>query len=442
MYIKYAIICMVIYMYREIEEKLQEWKSRKKHKPLILSGARQTGKTYSVKKFAQTYSDSIYINFERELDLKDALSKTANPSEIIELLKLYYPQKDLNNNDIIIIFDEVQACPMVLTTIKFLSEETDYDYILTGNLLGIAITHTNSYPVGYVESMTLLPMSFKEFLIAQGITNEQIDSLKQNYDTRTPVLEPIHKKYLEYFRLYIILGGMPEVIQNYIQTKDIPSSRKIQKEIIEGYYRDMAKYASSSDKIKTHDCFKSIPSQLAKENKKFQYKLIQSGGNARHFESSLQWLKDSGTILPCYRLKCIDYPPTAYRELSVFKIYIFDTGLLMSMFDDTSVSEIYTNNLGIYKGAIYENIAAQILHTNHNDLYYFEPSSRSEIDFIYEYEGHLCPIEIKSSENTRSKSLLAYIDKYNPKRAFRFSTKNINISGKIESYPIYMLMFL
>ena len=326
--------------------------------------------------------------------------------------------------------------------IKFLSEETDYDYILTGSLLGIAITHTNSYPVGYVESMTLLPMSFQEFLIAQGITKEQIHTLRQHFETRTPVLEPIHKKYLEYFRLYIILGGMPEVVQNYIQTKDIPSSRKIQKEIVEGYYRDMSKYASASDKVKTHDCLQSIPSQLAKENKKFQYKLIQSGGNARHFETSLQWLKDSGTILPCYRLKCIDYPPTAYRELSIFKIYMLDTGLLMSMFDDTSVYQIITNNLGIYKGAIYENIAAQILYTNHHDLYYFEPSTRSEIDFIYECEGMLYPIEIKSSDNTRSKSLQAYIKKYNPKKAFRFSTKNISTSGKIESYPIYMLMFL
>ena len=428
-------------MYRQLEKELMNWKNRK-HKPLILSGARQTGKTYLVKHFSESYSHSIYINFERNLDLKEALSQTANPDDIISLLKLYYPSINFNSKDLLIIFDEVQACPMILTAIKFLSEETTYDYILTGSLLGIAINHTNSYPVGYIESLHMLPMSFQEFLIALDISEDQINILKEHFNSGKPLLKSIHEKYLEYFKTYIVVGGMPEVVQTYVDTKDIASCRKIQNTILEGYYRDMAKYAESSDKIKTHDCFNSIPLQLSKENKKFQYKLIQSGGNARFYETSLQWLKDSGTIMYCHRLKCIDTPIQAYKEASIFKIYLSDTGLLMAMFDDDSATKILTNNLGIYKGAIYENIAAQMLYANNHDLLYFEPSTRSEIDFLYIKNGDILPIEIKSSDNTRSKSLNAYIEKYKPKKAYRFSTKNINIEGDIQSYPIYMLMFL
>lgn len=428
-------------MYRQIEEKLYAWKNRK-HKPLILSGARQTGKTYTVQKFSKCYPHSIYINFERDLQLKQDLSSTAIPQQIIEILQLSFPQINFADNDLLIIFDEVQACPQILTSIKFLSQETTYDYILTGSLLGIALTHTNSYPVGYVESMQMFPMNFKEFLLAIGIQNNQIQNLKDHFLSGEPLLEAIHQKFLEYFRLYMIIGGMPECIQTYIRTQNILETRKIQKLILEGYYRDMAKYAIASDRIKVHDCFSSIPNQLSKENKKFQYKLVQSGGNARIFESSLQWLKDCGIVLPCYRVKSIDYPLNAYKEISIFKIYMFDTGLLTSLFDEATTSKLLMNDLGVYKGAIYENIAAQTLYENHHELFYFEPSTRSEIDFLITESNNILPIEIKSSSNTQSKSLNAYINKYNPKKAYRFSTKNIHIENNIYYYPIYMLMFI
>lgn len=290
--------------------------------------------------------------------MKQDLSSAANPQQIIEILQLSFPQTNFNNNDLLIIFDEVQACPQILTSIKFLSQETNYDYILTGSLLGIALTHTNSYPVGYVESMQMYPMNFKEFLMAIGIQNNQIQNLKDHFLSGEPIFEAIHQKFLEYFRLYMIIGGMPECVQTYIHTKNILETRKIQKLILESYYRDMAKYAIASDRIKVHVCFSSIPNQLSKENKKFQYKLVQNGGNARIFESSLQWLKDCGIVLPCYRVKNIDYPLNAYKEISIFKIYMFDTGFLTSFFDETTTSKILTNDLGVYKDAIYENMAA------------------------------------------------------------------------------------
>ena len=429
-------------MYRMMEEDLKKWKNDKFHKPLIISGARQTGKTYSILEFVKKqYASYIYINFERDLDIKSIFDQIARPDEIIMYLQTRFPEVDFSL-DIAIILDEIQACPQALTTIKFLGSETPHDYIISGSLLGVAIHHTSSYPVGYVQSLIMRPMNFKEFLYANHINDKQIEYLKECFDQGKPVMESIHQIYMDLFKKYIICGGMPEVVKTYCETKDFIKVQNIQHQIVEDYYRDMAKYAEYSDKIKVHDCFISIPEQLSKENKKFQYKLVREGGNAKIFESSLQWLLDSGIIQKCTRLKAIDQPLRAYRETSIFKVYMGDTGLLVSMFGIDSANKILTGNLGIYKGAIYENITAQAL-SEHHELYYFEPSAHNEIDFILNTNDGAIPIEVKSAGNTKSKSLKAYIEKYHPVYAYRFSSNNVNTQDPIiKNYPLYMLMFI
>lgn len=431
-------------MLRKIESDLVQWKQQKNHKPLILSGARQVGKTYSILQFAKKEYDSfIYINFERDLDIKKVFSETANPTEILMFLEARFADVAFKENNLLIIMDEIQACPLALTSIKFLGSETSYDYILSGSLLGIAINHTSSYPVGYVESMEMVPMQFDEFLYANGVKESQILYIKECFQSGKLVMEGIHKIFMDLFKAYLICGVMPEAVQTYCDTKNYAMVQKVQRQIIDDYYRDMAKYAEPSDKIKTHDCFASIPEQLAKENKKFQYKLVRSGGNAAYFESSLQWLLDAGTIQKCYRLKTIAEPLKAYKETSIFKVYMADTGLLISMFDHDTISKLLVNELGIYKGAIYENITAQILTANQHDLYYFEPSSHSEIDFILHTSKENIPIEVKSSTNTKARSLKSYVEKYKPDIAYRFSMNNVNTEHEIiKDYPLYMMMFI
>jgi len=294
-------------MYRDITEQFIQWKNNPRKKPLILSGARQVGKTYSLLKFAKEYYPSyIYINFERNLDIKRQFEQSSDPSELLLYLQVKFPDVSFIEGELLIILDEIQACPQALTTLKFFGSETNYDYIASGSLLGIAIHHTSSYPVGYVQSLQMHPMSFKEFLIANHINLPQIDYLYNCFKEKKAVISGIHDTLNDLFKKYVVLGGMPEVVRTFVEEKDILKALSIQKQILDDYYRDMAKYAQLSEKIKVHDCFNSIPQQLSKDNKKFQYKLVQNGGNARIVESSLQWLVDSGIIQKCYRLKSID----------------------------------------------------------------------------------------------------------------------------------------
>ena len=284
-------------------------------------------------------------------------------------------------------------------------------------------------------------MGFDEFLKAMNLKDQVILQLKDYFEKGEPVNEMLHEKFMDYFRTYIIVGGMPEAVKCYVKTKDFMAVRKIQRQIVEDYYRDMAKYAEAKDKIKAHECFSSIPLQLSKDNKKFQYKLVRDGGNARHFETSLQWLKDSGTIHFCHRLKCIDTPLQAYKEQSVFKIYMADTGLLVSQFDESIMKELLKNELGVYKGAIYENIAAQICKRANKACFYYEPSQSTEIDFIIKYEGEITPLEVKAGTHTTSRAFQNFVKKYRVKNAFLFSKKNtgVSIDGVIKHLPLYML---
>lgn len=430
-------------MKRKILNDLMKWKENPHKKPLIIKGARQVGKTYIIREFAQeAYEDLVEINFERDLEFIDLFKKTHNPKDILQYLEVAFMDKNFDRNTLFFM-DEIQACSDALTSLKFLAESFPCDIICSGSMLGVAIANSTSFPVGYIETWQMYPLSFMEFIEALGMKENIIQSLSDCLLNNLPVMEVLHNKMNDLFKEYMVVGGMPEVVNKYIETKSFKETLLVQRRIVSDYLNDMVKYADGSERIKVRECYQSIPLQLAKENKKFQYKLVKSGGNARYFDASLNWLKDSGLVNLTYRLKTIDKPLEIHKESAVFKVYMADTGLLVSQFDESVIKELLNGNLGVFKGALYENIAAQILSMHERELYYFEPNTSSEIDFIIYYKGEICPLEIKAGRNTASKSFTNFVDKYNSPYAFRLSQKNIGTNKENVSYvPLYMLEML
>lgn len=430
-------------MKRKILNDLMKWKENLHKKPLIIKGARQVGKTYIIREFAQeAYEDLVEINFERDLEFIDLFKKTHNPKDILQYLEVAFMDKNFDRNTLFFM-DEIQACSDALTSLKFLAESFPCDIICSGSMLGVAIANSTSFPVGYIETWQMYPLSFMEFIEALGMKENVIQSLSDCLLNNLPVMEALHNKMNDLFKEYMVVGGMPEVVNKYIETKSFKETLLVQRRIVSDYLNDMVKYADGSERIKVRECYQSIPLQLAKENKKFQYKLVKSGGNARYFDASLNWLKDSGLVNLTYRLKTIDKPLEIHKESAVFKVYMADTGLLVSQFDESVIKELLNGNLGVFKGALYENIAAQILSMHEREHYYFEPNTSSEIDFIIYYKGEICPLEIKAGRNTVSKSFTNFVDKYNSSYAFRLSQKNIGTNKENVSYvPLYMLEML
>lgn len=428
-------------MKRLIEQQLLEWKGKHNKKPLIIKGARQVGKTYSIRSFAkEQYEEMIEINFERDPQYIDLFKRTRNPSDILEYLRVAFLDCRFDHNTLLFL-DEIQACPDAITALKFMSESFPCDIICSGSMLGIAIAKSTSFPVGYVETWNMYPMSFLEFLSALSIPNDilkQIDCSLQNAEAIPDIL---HEKMNDLFTTYMVIGGMPEVVRTYAETKSLRECLLIQRRIVNDYVNDMAKYAMHTDKIKARECFLSIPVQLAKENKKFQYGVVKKGYNARYYDSSLRWLEDSGLILKVHRLAHIAEPLAAEVELPVFKVYMADVGLFISQLEDSDIQKIINGELGIYKGALYENMVAQIFKRANKACYYYEPSQSSEIDFIIKYEGEITPIEVKAGKHTTSRAFQNFVNKYSSKYAFRFSKKNVGITseGNIRYLPLYML---
>lgn len=434
---------MVIVMKRIIYNDLIEWKNKKVKKPLIIKGARQVGKTYIIREFAKNnYKNLVEINFERDHEFQELFKQTKTAHDLLQYFELTYMDIQFDN-DTLLFLDEIQACGDAFTALKFLSEDFPCDIICSGSMLGVAVASSSSFPVGYVETWDMYPLTFLEFVDAMGVNPSIIDTIYQSIENNKPIPISIHEKFNQFFKDYIIIGGMPEVVQTYFQTKSYREALLIQRQIVDDYRNDMLKYAHGSERIKARECYDSIPLQLAKENKKFQYKLIKKGGNARYYESSLDWLKDSGLIIKTYRLKTPEIPLEINKELNIFKVYMADTGLLVSQFDETVIKAFISGNLGHFKGALYENVIAQILHSKKKDSYYFEPSQSQEIDFVIYYQGNVTPIEVKSSRNTVSTSFHNFIKTYKPSFAFKFSQKNIGENSQnVCYYPLYTLEFV
>ncbi len=434
---------MVIDMKRTIYNDLMNWKKKQHKKPLIIKGARQVGKTYIIREFAKNnYKNLVEINFERDKEFQELFQQTKTSHDLLQYLELTYINIQFDQNTLLFL-DEIQACSDAFTALKFLSENFPCDIICSGSMLGIAVASSSSFPVGYVETWEMYPLTFLEFIDAMGINQSVIDIIYQSIENHKSIPTGIHEKFNQFFKDYMIIGGIPEVVQTYFQTKSYREALMVQRQIVDDYRNDMLKYAHGSEKIKARECYDSIPLQLAKENKKFQYKLIKKGGNARYYESSLDWLKDSGLIIKTYRLKNPEIPLEVNKELHIFKIYMADTGLLISQFDEAVIKALISGDLGYFKGALYENIIAQILHSKKKETYYYEPSQSQEIDFIIYYQGKVTPIEVKSSRNTVSTSFNNFIKKYNPSLALKFSQKNIGENSRnVRYYPLYTLEFI
>lgn len=430
-------------MKRKIMSWLLQWKESSNRKPLILQGARQVGKTYSVLTFGKKYYDSVaYFNFENNKELIKIFDRDLNPERIVRELSINCG-KSIFKEKTLIFFDEIQACERALTSLKYFNEQcNEYHIIAAGSLLGVAINREQySFPVGKVDIKTLYPLDFEEFLMAMK-EEELIKLIKESFNNDMEL--SMHNKAMDLYRIYLVVGGMPAVVQEYIEKRDFDFVLATQKNINDSYIADMAKYATPYETTRIMAAFNSIPAQLAKENKKFQYKVIKSGARAHEYETPVEWLKSSGVILKCIKCNEGKLPLSAYSDFNSFKIYMTDTGLLCSKFGipaNAVISEgIIFND---FKGALTENYVCFALNANGHIPYYWESKGCAEVDFIIQdKEGNIIPIEVKAAEQVRAKSLQQYIKKYNPPYAIRVSAKNFGFENGIKSVPLYAVFLI
>lgn len=428
-------------MKRFIIEKLKEWKESKYRKPLILKGARQVGKTYILKQFGEeNYEGVAYFNFDHDEDLYNLFENTKDPKRILEQLSFIYG-KAIMPEKTLIIFDEIQECSNALNALKYFYEEAnEYHIACAGSLLGIRLSHT-SFPVGKVDFLNMYPMSFSEFLIADNAQN-LVDYMKSlNKIERIPDI--FFNQLSEKLKAYFIIGGMPEAVNAWVNEKDMELVNKIQENILSAYESDFSKHTQDSEANKISLIWNSIPSQLAKENKKFLYQAVKEGARAREYEGALNWLNDANLIYKIYNITKPDFPLKAYNDLSAFKIYMNDTGLLRKMANLDSKIVVEGNRLfEEFKGAFTENYVLNTLNTILNALPNYFTFDRNEIDFVMQYKNNIIPIEVKANKLTNNISLTKYNEKYNNEISIRFSMNNLVKDGKVINIPLFLIEYM
>ncbi len=425
-------------MYRTKIDDLVAWKHDRNRKPLIVKGARQVGKTWLMKEFGKKfYKKTVYVNFDNEDNLKNLFKPDLNVFRIISTLEIFAGEK-INPDETLIIFDEIQSVERGLNSLKYFTEDApQYHIMAAGSLLGMSLKPNESFPVGKVNFLTLRPMSFYEFLIAngQGKLLEQLEI--RNWD----ILRVFHEKLIEQLKYYMFVGGMPAAVSEFAQSHDVFKVRKIQKDIITSYESDFAKHAPETHIPRIRMVWQSIPTQLAKENKKFIYSAIRSGGRAKDFEVAIQWLVDCGLLLKNYNIEVPQLPIVAHEKLDIFKLYLLDIGLLgaLSNLDAKTIideSALFTQA----KGAFTEQYVMQELSLDDNSCaYWTNPTGNAEVDFVKQVSSEIFPIEVKSADNVKSKSLNVYREKYAPKLAIRTSLKNYGLEKDILSLPLYAI---
>ncbi len=428
-------------MERLILKELIKWKESKYRKPLILKGARQVGKTYILKQFGkENYRNVAYFNFDHDKDLYNLFENTKDPKRILEQLA-FICGKAIIPNETLIIFDEIQECPNALNSLKYFQEEANvYHIVCAGSLLGIRLSHT-SFPVGKVEFMNMYPMTFSEFLIADGCKNlveymKSIDKIEKIPDIFFNQLE-------EKLKAYFIIGGMPEAVYSWVNEKNIEMVNNIQENILKAYESDFSKHTQNSEANKISLIWNSIPSQLAKENKKFLYQTIKEGARAREYENALNWLNDANLIYKIYNVNKADFPLKAYNNLNCFKIYINDVGLLRRMANLDSRIIIEGNKLfEEFKGAFTENYVLNVLKTIFEDTPNYFTFDRHEIDFMIQSNNRIIPIEVKSNKTMKNTSLTRYNEKFNNYISIRFSMNNLVKDEKILNIPLFLIEYM
>lgn len=429
---------------RKFLQTLLDWKRTKDRECLLVKGARQIGKTFIIDKFGrENYKSYIYVNFFTEPNLKEIFDGALTAEEIYKKLTVFFRDIRFVEKDTLIFLDEIQECPNARTALKFLALDNRYDVIASGSLLGINYREVSSIPVGYERQVEMHSLDFEEFLWAIGVNEETIEYLRSFFVSKEKIPPAVNEKMLTYMREYMTVGGMPEVVNAYLATGHYGEVHAAQKKIMDAYLEDIAKYATASEKPKARNCFLSIPRQLAKENKKFQFSAVEQGGRARKYENSLEWLRDANLIRYCNNVSTPQFPLVAYEKPEQFKIYLNDIGLLVSMYGFEMKQAILTDTLkGAVKGGIYENLIADILIKKEIPLYYYKNDGNSqEIEFLLTRETEILPVKVKAS-NGATLSLNSFLKEFEPSVGYKFIAGNIGVVDNKVTLPLYMAMFL
>lgn len=429
---------------RKIEQTLEEWKKTSGHKPLIIKGCRQCGKTFSVLAFARkNYKHVVYLNFLQNANYNSIFAGSLEVDDILIMMSaLLGHQAVFEPGRTVIILDEIQECPEARTALKFFRLDGRFDVIGTGSLLGVRGygKEPKSIPVGYETIIDMYPLDFEEFLWANGVAEQVIEVLRKCLNEERAVPEAIHNRMRELLLQYVVVGGMPDVVQHFVNSRQTGTALQMQRDIIRSYEDDMIKHADKKDKGKIVECFQSIPKQLSKENKKFQYSVVKKGATAAKYEGSLQWIEDAGIISRCYNLSLPELPLDGNAIESVFKVYMKDTGLLVSMLEDGSQFDILQGNLYGYKGALFENLAADFFAKMGRKLYYYHKDSGLEIDFVIRWHGKCMLVEVKAATgNVKSaKTILAHPEKYHVDGVIKLGDYNVGRRERTLMLPLYM----
>lgn len=440
---------------RKIYDQLLLWKVKKHEKGmkecLLIKGARQVGKSYIVEQFGkENYESFVSINFITQPELKKAFEGNKSPERIYSNLSILLPDIKLIPGKTLIFLDEIQNCGDARTAIKFLASDLKYDFIASGSLLGLeygedgdeGVEVPESIPVGYESEIIMYPLDFEEYLWAKGYEGKHIDQLRECFDKKEKVPDFINEKMESLFREYIVVGGMPEVVAAFVRSGDFNEAFSIQDKILSDYRNDISKHAKGEEKLKVNACYESIPKQLSKELKRFQYSLVEKKKTSRKYGGSVKWLKDSSLVNACYNISKPEIPLLAYEKEDQFKLYLNDTGLLTELYGRETKVAVFNNTIkGNGKGAIYENVISQLLTSKGYKLHYYHPDDDHELEFVIEKEGEVRPLEVKAG-NTATSSLNEFIEEFKPHVAYKFIKGNIGLCDGKFTMPHYMAMFL
>lgn len=426
-------------MYRKIMDYLEAWKQSRERKPLVLQGARQVGKTYTLLEFGRTHYENVaYFNFEMTPSLNGTFAEDIRPEALLPILS-HIAGQTIVREKTLVIFDEVQLCERALTSLKYFCEEAPgYHIAVAGSLLGVAVNRAQfSFPVGKVDMKTMYPMDMEEFVLAMG-ENDLVARIRACFQTDTPLPPALHEAAMRLYRQYLVVGGMPECVSKFAQTGDHILVRYTQDTILASYLNDMGKYNHTNEIKKARLAYDNITVQLSRKNTRFQYKLIKKGGRATEFENALEWLVLSGIVSRVYKVEQVRKPLENYRDIDSFKIYVSDLGLLCAKKDLAADDVLYmSEELNDFKGGMVENYAQVQLTANGYRTYYWESARGAEVDFVIQREGKLIPIEVKAADNTRAKSLKVYMDTYQPDYAIKLSAKNFGFEDRKKTVPLY-----
>lgn len=429
---------------RKIEKTLLNWLNTENRNPLILKGCRQCGKTFSVLQFAQQhYKHVVYLNFFENPDYRTIFEGSLKVDDVVLMMSAFVGANvRFIPHETVIVLDEIQECPRARAALKFFKLDGRFDVLATGSLLGISGYRSEDYsvPVGYETIIDMFPLDFEEFLWANGIEDSLIALLKQCLEEERPVPEALHQRMRDLLLQYVVVGGMPHIVDQFIKEKNVAFVREEQKLLIRSFEDDMVKYAQGADKSRIRECFESIPKQLARDNKKFQFSLIKKTARSNQYVGSLQWLEDTGLIRRCYNLTLPELPLEGNACHDKFKVYMADTGLFVGMLEDGTERDILQGDLFGYKGAIFENLVADFFIKMKRPLYYFRKDSGLEIDFIMCYKGEAVLLEVKAkSGNTKStRTILKHPEKYHVHSAIKLGDYNVGRREQLLTLPLYM----